>query len=479
MSSSRQFAVNVIAQGLARVLSISANLVLLVVVARTMGTAMFGQFNYVLAFSTIAVALADLGTTAVLARGLAQHDGEDRSAFLGNFLLMRIVIALVVMAGAIGVAFALPNTLLAALLVAAVGLPVLASRFFEPIYQVYGKPWLSLWSNLVFGVTQLMLAALVWLLPAMDITALTVGVVASNLAYTVVACLMMVALVKPSLRPRGGMMTGMLRVAAPVGVSSIFTSIILRSDVIILEHLRGSADVGLYSAAYKVLDLAVFVAITVVTPLIPILSAEIVRDRASALARCRLTAQFAGVCALPVAIVLPSVGAPMLSAVFGPDFVGAVDPLNVLVWNFVLIVFALLGSSINLANGEIAHGYWNAPLACVINLGLNFWLIPRMGIVGAAWATVGSQLAMLLVSQFYTLTRFGNLYEPGVWARIAGACAALWLCLHFTQDAGPWVSAAVSLALYVGLVAWLGLFPRQIVETIREARASRRLRPSA
>ncbi|MEO8654120.1 MAG: oligosaccharide flippase family protein, partial [Ramlibacter sp.] len=150
MSVARQFAVNVVAQGLARMLSIGPNIVLMIVVARTMGTAYFGQFSYVLAFSTIAVSLADLGTTAVLARGLAQH-GEARAAYLGNFLLMRLAVTLIVMVGACGIVFALPGNLHAALLIVAVGLPALATRFFEPIFQVYGKPWLSPWSNMVLG----------------------------------------------------------------------------------------------------------------------------------------------------------------------------------------------------------------------------------------------------------------------------------------------------------------------------------------
>jgi len=478
MSLARQFAVNVVAQGLARVLSIGANLVLLIVVARSMGTAFFGQYSYVLAFSTIAVALADLGTTAVLARGLAQHD-ESRASYLGNFLLMRLAMALLVMVGAAGVAFALPHNLLAALLISAIGLPVLATRFFEPVYQVYGKPWLSLWSNLVFGIAQLIMAALVWLMPSISIAQLSAGIVLTNFVYTVVALMMMLTLVKPSMRPHRELLGEILRVAAPLGVGSIFTTVILRADVIILEHLRTSAEVGLYSAAYRILDLAVFLAITAITPLIPILSGQIAKDKKAALVTSRMAAQVAGVCTLPAAIIVPTLAPTVIAAVLGPNFAGAVEPLNVLVCNFVLIMFALLSSCINLANGEITHAYWNTPLACAINLSLNFWLIPRIGIVGAAWATVGSQFAMLVVSQFYMITRFGNLYEFRTWSRLLLACAVLWLSLQATHGLGPWASSALSLAVYIGLVGWFGLFPKQIVNTVREARARRRLKPAS
>ena len=473
MSVAHQFTVNVIAQGLARMLSIASNLVLILVVARMMGTEAFGGFSYVLAFTSIAVALADLGTTAVLARGLAHHVEEERSAYLGNFLTLRLVLVGVVALGALAVALAWPHDLLYALLIIAIGLPVMASRFFEPIYQVYGRPWLSLWSNMVFGVTQLLLAGLVWAYPNMDVTRLTAGFVVSNLAYTIVALGMMLRLVRPRLRADRSLLKAIVLVAAPLGVGSIFTTVISRADVIILEHLRTSSEVGLYSAAYRILDLAVFLAITLVTPLIPILSREIVEDPRRALERCRLFMQVAGVCALPVAIVVPSVAEELLALILGQAYVPAAGALSILVWNFVLIVLTLLGSTINLANGEVRHGYWNTPLAAVVNLGLNFWLIPRYGIEGAAWSALGGQISMMLVSQYYTLARFGRVYDLHVWMRIALACAAMALTLLLTRGLGPWPSAALSLILYATLVIRLRLFPRQILEALRKARADR------
>lgn len=473
MSLAHQFTVNVIAQGLARVLSIAANLALTLAVARLMGTAAFGGFSYVLAFITIAVALADLGTTAVLARGLSQQKDAERAAYLGNFLFMRLLLMVIVALGAIAVALCCAHKLLPALLIAAAGLPALATRFFEPIYQVYGKPWLSLWSNMVFGIGQLILAGLVWLYPQMDLTLLIAGFVASNLAYTLVALGMMLKLVRPRLRPNCLLLKAIVMVAAPIGVSSLFTTVISKADVIILEYLRTASEVGLYSAAYRILDLAVFMAITLVTPLIPILSHEIVVDRDMALKRCRLFFQVAGVCTLPVAIVTPVVGEPLITLVLGAAYLPATGVLNILVWNFVLIVLTLLGSTINLANGEVKHAYWNTPLAAAVNLGLNFWLIPRLGIEGAAWSALAGQISMMLVSHYYTLARFGMVYDPRIWLRILLACAALALCLLLTQGLGPLPSAIVALALYVLLVAKLGLFPREIVEALRQARANR------
>jgi O-antigen/teichoic acid export membrane protein len=470
-----QLAVNVLAQGIARVLSIFANLVLVLVVARQMGAHFFGEFSYVLAFVTIGVALADMGTTAVLARVLSLHTGAERARQLGNFMLMRGALLLVVMLIGAAAAILRPNGVQAALLIATAGLPVLASRFFEPVYQVYERPWLSLWSNAVFGVAQLALAGVVLLQPDISVAALTAGFVLSNLVYAAVALLLMLRLVKPDLRPDAGVLRSLLAVAAPLGVSALFTSVISRADVLMLEHFLGPVAVGQYSAAYRVLDVAIFAAITVVTPLIPILTVEIARDRAASIELCKVIVQAALVCALPVAVVAPHAAEPVIALLLGSEYLPAVAPLLILVWNFVLIVVTLIGSSVNLAIGEVAHGYWNTALAALVNIALNLWLIPRYGTSGAALAAVCGQLSMMAVSQYYVFTRFGNLYPLRPMASIAAASLALALALFVAVPVIGWLPAvALAVLAYGALVVRLELLPVTGLRALLEARRLRR-----
>ncbi len=473
MSSRGELLENVAAQGLARVLAIGANTVLILVVARVMGAAGFGGFSYVLAFTAIAVVGADLGTTAVLARGLAQVSGDERAAYLGNFILMRVALVVAASIGAVAAAFAWPRDQFIALLLVAAGLPFLSSRFFEPIYQVYGRPWLSLWSNLALAAAQLLLAVLVWARPGMSVMELTAGFLAGNVVYTGVAAAMMLRLVRPRLKPRRRLFGPIIAMAAPLGVSSVFTTIVYRADVLILGHLRGVVEVGQYSAAGRFLDLAVFASITVITPLIPILSRDILQERHRALERCRTLVQLAGVCSLPVAIAMPTLAPSLIGIVFGPAYLAATDAMTILSWNFVLIVLTLIGSSVNIAIGEVKHGYWNAAVAAGVNLGLNFWLIPRYGMTGAAWAALGGQLSMMLVSHYYTFSRFGVIYAARDWSRIALACVALAIALQATRFLGTWPSAVLSLGLYAILVARLGLFPREALVAMLEARRAR------
>ncbi len=475
--TAHRFAANVVAQGIARLLSIGANLALILAVARLMGTGAFGHFSYVLAFIAVATALADLGTTAVLAHGLAlADDGAARARYLGNYVLMRAALALVVVVGSTVFALAWPHHARGALLVAALGLPVLASRFFEPVFQVLGRPWLSLWPNLAFGVAQLVVVGVVVAATDLPVVWLTALFVASNGVYTVAAVALMLRHLRPDWRLDRRLMLRILKIAAPVGIGALFTTLAIRLDVFVLERVHGAVALGHYSAAYRILDLAVFFAVTATTPLIPVLSREIAVDRAAALRRSRLFVQGACALALPLAIVVPTVAEEVVTLIFGAPYAAAAAPLSVLVWNVVLVVLALIGTAVNLANGEVNHAYWVAPAGAAVAVALNLWLVPRYGAVGAAWAALGTQAAMLAGSHWYTLTRFGNVYEPRAFARIVACCALLVALLASLRPlvGAPW-AAALALAGYAVAALMSGTLPlASMWATLMQGRAARR-----
>ena len=468
MSLAREFASNVIAQGLARLVSIGANLLLLLVVARTQGAESFGQFSYVLAFASISVTVADLGTTAILSQGLVHHEGDERRRYIGNFLLMRTALVVPAMLIAIIAALLIRDHERGALLAVAFGLPVLASRFFEPVYQVYGEPWLSLSSNLTFAASQLVLTALVWRTPDIGLTWLTIGHVLSNLLYTAIAMWMMWRLAPPLLRPDLSVLREMAKLAAPIGVGTIFSTLLLRSDVIMLQHLRDSVEVGHYSAAFRLIDLAVFLAVTAVTPFITILSKDLATDSAQALPRARQFTLVAGLFAIPVALTVPVLADELVVLVWGPSFAPAASPLRILMLNFVIVFFSLICYSINVASKKVSHAYWASPLATALNLALNAWWIPMLGIVGAAWASVIAQALVLAVAQFYVARDFGNLYERGPWLRLGLAGAALIVAQQLVRPFwGNWVAAAAGLTVCTLLVAWFRLLPRELLSALR------------
>jgi O-antigen/teichoic acid export membrane protein len=330
----RSYTANLSAQLIGRVSSVVATLLVFVLIAREFGAEQFGLFSLVLTFLSVLIVVADFGTTPALARELSRP-GVDRERLWGAFLLLRLALAAsVTVIALLGSSLFRPD-LVVLVVVGVLGLPLLASRFFEPVFQVSSRPWYSAQASLVYGLVYLTGAAVAVLVLGSLFWAV-VAYVAANGVYCGVA----LGLSRRCIRPRferGALgMSSLARVGAPLGVGSIFVIVNTRADILMLAYLQSDTAVGLYNAAFRFFDLAAMAAVMVMVPFVPIFSRRAARDRAALKALYVRVLEGLGVIILPVAIAVPSFSAGLVSLVFGPDFVASAGVLNVLAWVGVL-----------------------------------------------------------------------------------------------------------------------------------------------
>lgn len=430
-----------------------------VLVARVLGSEVLGQYAFLIAFIVTAVTLADFGTTASFTRGIAQERDRDAAGYLGNFLVIRAVLAVAILAVGVSVAMVIKPELRHPLLIACAVVPLAAARFFEPVYQVYGRARYAIHTSLVLGASRLALAAVLLLGLHVGLTGYMYGYLAAQLIYTVFALGLVFHLVRPRFEIRRERLRSIAVLAAPIGVAEIFNALYARADVIMLSYLRSAHEVGIYNAAFALLDLAVVVAVTVTMPLVPLLTKKLLEDREATRAGCARIMEIAVIACAPGPILLAFVAEPLMVTIYGPEFAGSAPLLVIFGWLFLLTLCFMIGSAINLATGNVGHGYWSSAATAALNIALNFYLIPAYGAVGAAWATAASLLLKLAVSQYYVQVGLGNLYVPGRWLRIALAVALYNLALTHSVGDSIVVPVLVSSAGYVALTAAMGLLP--------------------
>jgi O-antigen/teichoic acid export membrane protein len=457
MSTLKHYVTNVAAQGSARALSLAANLVTFVIIARALGADVLGQFAFLMAFVGIASSAADLGTTSILARGLAHPQEDGGNAYFGNFLLLRAGLAAAVTLLAIIFAFLADGELLPELLLCAIAVPFVASRFFEPVYQVFERPWYSVYASFLYSLSQLIMVVVILLWLEKPLMIYLYGFLVSNMIYAVVAMFLALRIIRPAFAPDLRQLRIILTLAAPVGVASFFTIINRRADVLMLNELRTSYEVGIYSAAYKLLDFGALLAVTITTPLIPVLSRKIAESKTAAKPHCMRIMELVAVATFPLAIAAPYVADPVILLLFGNEYIESASILPVFAWIFVLIIYSLIGSAINLALGEVAHGYWNAALAASINIALNMLWIPQYGIMGAVGATLISHFALLAVSQYYVARHMGILFFSRRWMKILFVNLILFAGLKlYGEPNGLW-AVSVAAVIYLAVLSLMGV----------------------
>ena len=189
---------------------------------------------------------------------------------------------------------------------------------------------------------------------------------------------------------------------APRAIARVTQTALKRSDIVLVAALASPADAALYTAATRFIVLGQLFVQSVQQALSPHLSALFAKDnRAAANSVYRASTLWSMIAAWPFYLVVAGF-APMLMSVFGTGYDVASDVVLILSLTMLLATACGPVDSVLLMAGRSWVSLRNATVALTVNVGLNFLLIPMLGIRGAAisWAVaivVRNLLPLLIV----------------------------------------------------------------------------------
>lgn len=160
-------------------------------------------------------------------------------------------------------------------------------------------------------------------------------------------------------------------------------------DAIFISKLVSTRDLGVYAVASQVAGIALQLPTLANTLLLPFF-VSLLKERRDEM----LKPYFAHI--LPLATLswgllsslMAAVASFLVPLVFGAEFLGSVVPMWILLSNSTLHIPILLGyGSLSNASSLTYIALVGAVASSIVNLTLNFLLIPVLGIEGSAWAT--------------------------------------------------------------------------------------------
>lgn len=189
-----------------------------------------------------------------------------------------------------------------------------------------------------------------------------------------------------------------LRTSLPYVVVTGLTILLTQMDILMIGHMLGPEQAGLYAPAAKVALVAIFPVVAIRARLAPMAATLFAEHRIGALQNRITTATVASTAAcLCLLIVIISWREPILS-LFGGAYTEGGPVIVVLATGY--LVYSLAGA----VEMFFLVGPFERQNALVVlaSLGLNFILnlalIPTHGMIGAAWATVGAIILRAMAS---------------------------------------------------------------------------------
>ena len=188
--------------------------------------------------------------------------------------------------------------------------------------------------------------------------------------------------------------------AVPFGFFLVVINLYSYVDSIMLGKMRGDAETGLYTAAYKTYEGLAYAASMVAAVLTPRLAGLFVSDRRQHRRVALLGVAGSASLALAIGGVAYVIATPLLVVIYGAEFAPAAEPFRILCLGlvFVFAIWVLHAVAISINRERLL--LQTALVGLTVNVGMNLYVIPRMGPNGAALATVvgeGVSMAILLI----------------------------------------------------------------------------------
>ncbi len=281
MSNSRKIAGNSAAQIIGRLIGTVFALLTFGILARHLGTDGYGRFTTAISFLQFFGVLVDFGLTMSMARMLGTRPADDSSRIASNITTMRVVSGLVFFALAPIVALAFPygSDLRLAITIGAFSFFAMSvSAVLTGIFQRHLATKLIAIAE-VAGRLFLLLGVWWSASRGLGLQSVMVILALSNVIQLVLSLIFAKRFV--SLRPEFNfsLWRDIARESWPIAVGVALNLIYLKGDVIVLSLFRSETEVGLYGAAYKILDVVTVVPTVFMGLVLPLLAADwVARD---------------------------------------------------------------------------------------------------------------------------------------------------------------------------------------------------------
>ena len=372
-------------------------------IARYLGPEQFGLFSFASAFVGMFGAVAGLGLQSIVVRDIVR-DPACKEEILGTVAVMQLLAGLLTYGCLLGTIFMLrPEDTLAKLLVAILG-SIMLFRFSDvALYwfesQVFSKyiVWVQNGCFLIFA-------------------AIKVGLILSNaplLAFvwaTTAEALIVAVLIFFMLGLRGPKLQQLrfsliraktlLADSWPLLLSGMAIMAYLKIDQIMLGQMLGDDAVGIYSAAVRISEVWYFIPMMVVASVFPSILESRKRNEAQYLHRLQRLYDLMVLLSVSLAIFMTFLSRPIVVGLYGPAYAEAGLVLAIHIWGSVFVFLGVASSQWFIAENRQILSFQRTLLGFIINVFLNYILIPEFGVTGAAISSVSANLSAAYLFDF-------------------------------------------------------------------------------
>lgn len=405
---------NIIINGITKALSIGLALFGIGMLARYLGTEGFGKYTTMLAFFALFSAVGDFGLYAIATREISRENAKENWIFSRIFTL-RLVLSCVIFLLSTTFVWFLPYEydLRISILIAS-GAFIFSSSFglLNGIFQKYIAMDKVAFVELSGKIIQI---------------GIIISVVKLELDFIIVALALFITMfwnfiilfalskkyITFSLKIDRTYWREFLIESLPMGISAVVTFLYFKVDAILLSFFQTQSDVGIYGAAYKIIETLIFFPAMVIGLMFPLFSRYIFTDKELFIKISNIILKLFTILLVPLIISTIFLATDIVIIVGGEEFIASATVLQILIFALASIFYGQLFTNILIAGSLQKKLMYALVTAACINITTNVILIPLYSYTGAAIVSVITELfvviSTMIIALRFTSFRFTSI----------------------------------------------------------------------
>lgn len=447
----------------------------LIYTARFLGVDGFGILSLALAFTGIFSVCMDLGLSTLTIREVARNKSLAKK-FVANISFIKILLSIFTLL-IIGVVVQLigynEQTIQVIYIIALYTIFTTFSQLFYAVFQANEKMEYQA-IGVILNSVLLLVGVFIAIYFKFNITQFSLIYLFCGLSifcYSIISYSKKFSLTVPIFKIP--YWKELLKESWPFAITTISINIYTWIDTILLSIIVGTAAVGLYNASYKLVLVLIVIPVIFNNAVYPLMSQYYISSRSSLSLIFEKLFKIMIITALPIGVGTVLIAKKVIMLIYGPDFLGAVIAMQILIWSIVLIFIrspferVLESSNRQLTVTKIFS------IGVIFNVIMNSILIPRYSYVGASIITVLTDtlvLALLIIATKNMELLIAKSLKINL-LKIIVANIVLAILLEFFLNLNIFLIIIIGIIIYISTILILKIFDEKekvIIKTILE-----------
>lgn len=468
MSLTKKVALNTGYQFIGKIISIAIGVIAIALMTRYLGPTKFGYYSTIAAFLQIAAVLFDLGLSLTAIR-LIGDPKENANKILNNIFTLRLISSVVLLGLAVGVGFLMPypweikvGIALTSFSYLFVSLNAILISLFQKqlsvgkvaVSEVFGRiALLAVVAYTVFANT-----GFYWILNAVVISSFVV--LLANYIFSK-------KYIKLKLEIDWSVWKRILYTTWPIAIAIFFNLLYFKADTLVLSLTRTQAEVGIYSAPYRVLEiLTALPFIYAGLILAPLTTAWVEKNLERFNSIVQKSFDFLSILIFPMIVGAVLLADQIIELIAGSEFAASAQVLQVIIFATAIIFISTLFGHLVVVINKQKKAIWGYLIVAAFALTSYIIFIPTYGYMAAAYLTVFAELiiAIFLFIMVAKTTKFIpnlNVFFKSIFAAILMAGPILLL-----QNSNLFIVILIAAAVYFAALYLLKGFSKEIIQEL-------------